>query len=200
METIEQAIKASIAVKQAVLADEVLKGRISEAAILIEQSLRAGGRIHFCGNGGSAADAQHLAAELSGRFYFDRPPLNADALHCNTSYLTAVGNDYGYEQVFARLLRGTGRKGDVLVGISTSGNSRNIIEAYKVCQETGIDIVSLTGATGGAMKDYGGILLNVPSADTPRIQECHIMIGHIICEMVEKAMFGSPDHHDKITD
>ena len=186
---IQESIEQSIAVKQAILADETLMRTVAEAAKTIEASLRQGGKIHFCGNGGSAADAQHLAAELSGRFYFDRPPLNAEALHCNTSYLTAVGNDYGSEYIFARLLRGTAKRGDVLVGISTSGNSRNILEAYKVCQEMGIHIVSLTGATGGKMRDFGGLLLNVPSTDTPRIQESHIMLGHIICELVETAMF-----------
>ena len=189
MNRIKESIEQSIGVKQSVLSDARLMDTIAEAATMIEKSLRNGGKIHFCGNGGSAADAQHLAAELSGRFYFDRPPLNAEALHCNTSYLTAVGNDYGYEHIFARLLRGTGKKGDVLVGISTSGNSRNILEAYKVCQEMGIEIISMTGSTGGKMKDYGGLLLNVPSNDTPRIQECHIMIGHIICELVESALF-----------
>lgn len=189
MNCIQESIQQSIAVKQAVLADSQLLQRVAAAAALIERSLRAGGKIHFCGNGGSAADAQHLAAELSGRFYFDRPPLNAEALHCNTSYLTAVGNDYGYEYIFARLLRGTAKRGDVLVGISTSGNSKNILEAYKVAQEMGLHIVSLTGATGGQMRLCGGLLLNVPSTDTPRIQECHIMLGHIICELVETAMF-----------
>ena len=181
MNRIQESIEQSIAVKQGILADGELMNRVAEAAKLIEQSLR--------GNGGSAADAQHLAAELSGRFYFDRPPLNAEALHCNTSYLTAVGNDYGYEYIFARLLRGTAKKGDVLVGISTSGNSKNILEAYKVAQELGVSTVSMTGATGGKMRDCGGLLLNVPSTDTPRIQESHIMIGHIICELVESAMF-----------
>ena len=186
---IQESIAQSIAVKQALLADTALMQRVDDAAHLIETSLRAGGKIHFCGNGGSAADAQHLAAELSGRFYFDRPPLNAEALHCNTSYLTAVGNDYGYDMVFARLLRGTGHSGDVLVGISTSGNSKNILEAYRVAREMDIAIVSMTGASGGKMKDFGGILLNVPSTDTPRIQESHIMLGHIVCELVETAMF-----------
>lgn len=193
MNRIQESIEQSIAVKQQILTDAALMQRVAEAASLIEQSLRAGGKIHFCGNGGSAADAQHLAAELSGRFYFDRPPLNAEALHCNTSYLTAVGNDYGYDHVFSRLLRGTGRRGDVLVGISTSGNSRNILEAYRVAQEMGIHIVSLTGQTGGKMRDCGGLLLNVPSTDTPRIQESHIMLGHIICELVETAMFGGKE-------
>ena len=176
--------------KQALLADTAFMERIDAAAQLMIKSLQNGGKVHFCGNGGSAADAQHLAAELSGRFYFDRPPLNAEALHCNTSYLTAVGNDYGYEHVFSRLLRGTAKRGDVLVGISTSGNSKNILQAYETAKEMGIVIISLTGETGGVMKDFSDILLNVPSTDTPRIQESHIMIGHIICEIVETTLFG----------
>lgn len=186
---ISESIAQSIAAKQAILSDNDFLARIEKAADMIINSLKDGGKIHFCGNGGSAADAQHLAAELSGRFYYDRPPLNAEALHCNTSYLTAVGNDYGYEHIFARLLRGTGHKGDVLIGISTSGNSKNIIEAYNVCKQMGITTISLTGAIGGKMKDISDLLLNVPSNDTPRIQESHIMIGHIICELVESTMF-----------
>ncbi len=186
---ISEAIRQSIAAKQAILDNPDFLSRISQAAQLIVNSLRHDGKIHFCGNGGSAADAQHLAAELSGRFYYDRPPLNAEALHCNSSYLTAVGNDYGYEEVFARLLRGTGHRGDVLVGISTSGNSKNILRAYEVCKEKGITIISLTGETGGKMKEPSDILLNVPSTDTPRIQESHILIGHIICELVEAELF-----------
>ena len=164
--------------------------RIQQAAEMITASLRGGGKIHFCGNGGSAADAQHLAAELSGRFYFDRPPLNAEALHCNTSYLTAVGNDYGYEFIFSRLLRGTANAGDIIVGISTSGNSKNILKAFEVAKEMGVKIIALTGETGGAMKEFADILLNAPSKDTPRIQESHILLGHIICELVETAMFS----------
>lgn len=186
MNRIEESIRQSIEVKNKILSDEKLMQSIEDAVAVIVKSLRSGGKIHFCGNGGSAADAQHLAAELSGRFYLDRAPLNAEALHCNTSYLTAVANDYGYDHIFSRLMRATGKEGDVLVGISTSGNSKNIIEAYEVCKELNINIISLTGESGGKMKDYGGILLNVPSTDTPRIQESHIMIGHIICEMVER--------------
>ena len=186
---ISESITQSIAAKQDILADGDFLARIERAADMITTSLKGGGKIHFCGNGGSAADAQHLAAELSGRFYYDRPPLNAEALHCNSSYLTAVGNDYGYEHIFARLMRGTGHKGDVLVGISTSGNSKNILYAYDVCKELGISIISMTGATGGKMKEASDLLLNVPSTDTPRIQESHIMIGHIICELVESAIF-----------
>ena len=187
---ISQSIEQSIAAKRAILDNPEFQSRIQQAAEMIIESLRQGGKIHFCGNGGSAADAQHLAAELSGRFYFDRPPLNAEALHCNTSYLTAVGNDYGYDLVFSRLLRGTAKAGDVIVGISTSGNSKNILNAFETAKEMGVKIIALTGETGGAMKDYADILLNAPSKDTPRIQESHIMIGHIICELVETAMFG----------
>jgi len=187
---IPQSITESIAAKQAILNDNDFLGRIENAAQMITSSLRGGGKIHFCGNGGSAADAQHLAAELSGRFYFDRPPLNAEALHCNTSYLTAVGNDYGYDLIFSRLLRGTAKAGDVIVGISTSGNSKNILKAFEVAKEMGVKIIALTGETGGTMKEYADVLLNVPSKDTPRIQESHILIGHIICELVETAMFG----------
>ena len=187
---IAQSITDSINAKQAILNNPEFLARIESAAAIITNSLRNGGKIHFCGNGGSAADAQHLAAELSGRFYFDRPPLNAEALHCNTSYLTAVGNDYGYDIIFSRLLKGTARKGDVIVGISTSGNSKNIINAFEASKEMGVSIIAMTGETGGKMKDYADILLNVPSKDTPRIQESHIMIGHIICELVETEMFG----------
>lgn len=189
IERMRQAVAESIATKQRILEDGALMSRLEEASKLVAASLRQGGKIHFCGNGGSAADAQHLAAELSGRFYYDRPPLNAEAMHCNTSYLTAVGNDYGYEWVFARLLRGTGHAGDVLVALSTSGNSKNILKAYEVCKEMGIRTISLTGETGGKMKEYSDILLNVPSTDTPRIQESHIMLGHILCEWVEADLF-----------
>lgn len=189
IERMRQAVAESIATKQRILEDGALMSRLEEASKLVAASLRQGGKIHFCGNGGSAADAQHLAAELSGRFYYDRPPLNAEALHCNTSYLTAVGNDYGYEWVFARLLRGTGHAGDVLVALSTSGNSKNILKAYEVCKEMGVRTISLTGETGGKMKEYSDILLNVPSTDTPRIQESHIMLGHILCEWVEADLF-----------
>ncbi len=187
---ISQSIEQSIAVKQAILNNPEFLARIQQAAAMMVDSLRNGGKIHFCGNGGSAADAQHLAAELSGRFYFDRPPLNAEALHCNTSYLTAVGNDYGYYHIFSRLLRGTAKAGDVIVGISTSGNSKNILLAFEAAKEMGVKVIAMTGETGGTMKYLADILLNVASKDTPRIQESHIMIGHIICELVESAMFG----------
>jgi len=182
-------IRESIAVKEAICKDEKLIRQIQQVADVITSSLQQNHKILFCGNGGSAADAQHLAAEFSGRFYKDREPLYAEALHCNTSYMTAVGNDYGYEHVYSRMLRGMGQAGDVLVGISTSGNSVNILEAYKVAKQKGMIVVSMTGASGGKMKEDSDYLLNVPSSDTPRIQESHITIGHIICEMVEKNLF-----------
>lgn len=188
---ITQSITDSIAVKQAILNDSELLARIQQAADIITAALRSGGKIHFCGNGGSAADAQHLAAELSGRFYLDRPPLNAEALHCNTSYLTAAANDFGYDLAFARLLRGTAKEGDVLVAISTSGNSCNILRTIEMAKTMGVKVIAMTGESGGAMRDRADILLNVPSTDTPRIQESHIMIGHILCELVETEMFGN---------
>ncbi len=186
-----QSISDSVSVKQAILGNAAFLERVQSAADMIAESLRNGGRVHFCGNGGSASDAQHLAAELSGRFYFDRPPLNAEALHCNTSYLTAVGNDYGYDIVFSRLLQGTSKKGDVVVGISTSGNSANVVKAFETAKEMGLKTIAMTGASGGEMRKTADILLNVPSEDTPRIQESHIMLGHIICELVEKNLFKS---------
>ena len=171
--------------------DADLIAAIARGIDLMTACFRNGGRVYFCGNGGSAADAQHLAAEFSGRFYFDRPVLPADALHCNTSYLTAVGNDYGYEQVFARLISGLGRKGDILVGLSTSGNSANILRAFEVCREKGVTTIAMTGATGGRMKELADLLINIPATDTPRIQEAHITVGHILCERVEDNIFGS---------
>lgn len=188
--SIANIIQQSIHTKEALLKDADLLERIRTAADKMTECLRQGGKVHFAGNGGSAADAQHFAAELSGRFFFDRPPLNAEALTVNTSYLTAVGNDYGYEYVFSRLLAGSGKKGDVLVSISTSGNSANLVKAAKTAREKGIFVVALTGADGGKMKDSADILLNVPSTCCPRIQECHVLIGHILCEIVENTMFA----------
>ena len=189
MISIENIIKDSINVKQLILNDKNLVKRINDAALMCVESLKNGGKIHFCGNGGSAADAQHLAAELSGRFYYDRPPLNAEALHVNTSYLTAVANDYSYDMIYARMLQASAKKGDVLVGISTSGNSANILKAIDVAKEIGVKTIAMTGETGGKMAQCCDILLNVPSHCTPRIQESHIMIGHIVCEIIEATMF-----------
>ena len=152
MDTIRHSIEKSIATKQAILGNEALLARIGEVAEVMVRALREGKRILWCGNGGSAADAQHLAAELSGRFYYDRPPLNSEALHCNTSYMTAVANDYGYDLIYSRMIDGACRPGDVLVGISTSGNSKNIYNAFVKAKELGVITVALTGESGGQMK------------------------------------------------
>jgi len=190
MEQIKNIIQSSRDVKQQVLQNEELLAAIEKVVAVITASLKADGRIYFCGNGGSAADAQHLAAEFSGRFYTDRKALPAEALHCNTSYLTAVANDYSYDVVYARLIDGIGASGDVLIGLSTSGNSGNIVKAFETAKEKEIITVGFTGMSGGAMKALSDHLINIPSTDTPRIQESHIMIGHIICQLVEEKYFS----------
>lgn len=182
-------IQASIDVKLKVLEDKNLQQNIADAVQAVLKSFKDGHKVLFCGNGGSAADAQHLAAEFSGRFYTDRDALPAEALHVNTSYMTAVANDYSYDVVYSRMINGIGRNGDVLIGLSTSGNSTNIIKAFEVAREKGMTTIGFTGATGGKMKDSSDILINVPSTDTPRIQESHILIGHIICQLVEELYF-----------
>ncbi len=186
---IEESLNDSIKLKQSVLENKELLNTTQKVADVCTETLQAGGKVLFCGNGGSAADAQHLAAELSGRFYYDREPLFAEALHVNTSYLTAVANDYSYDEIFSRLVRAKGRRGDVLIGLSTSGNSGNVIRAFEVANELGMINVALTGETGGKMKDKADYVINVPSKDTPRIQEAHITIGHIICELIESKIF-----------
>lgn len=186
---IRDIVSASIEVKKEVMQDEGLISSVQKVVNEIVAAFQAGKRLYFCGNGGSAADAQHLAAEFSGRFYIDRRALPAEALHCNTSYLTAVGNDYGYDLVYSRIIGGIGEVGDVLVGLSTSGNSKNIIKAFETAREKGIVTVGLTGRTGGDMRSLSDILLNIPSNDTPRIQEAHILLGHIICQLVEEELF-----------
>ena len=183
-------IQDSISVKEKLLNDEILLQTIDTVVEVISDAFAEGNKVLFCGNGGSAADAQHLAAEFSGRFYKDRKALPAEALHCNTSYLTAVANDYSYDVIYARLLDGIGVKGDVILGFSTSGNSVNIIKAFEVARERGIVTIGLTGASGGNMKPVCDYLFNVPSTTTPRIQESHILLGHIICQLVEEKVFG----------
>ena len=186
---IKNAIQNSIDVKEAILQNESLLQTIEQVAQTMIETLKRGNAVFWCGNGGSAADAQHLAAELSGRFYYDRQPLPSEALHCNTSYLTAVANDYGYELVYSRLIAGLGKKGDLLVGLSTSGNSQNILNAFEKAKELGITTVAMTGETGGKMASKADFLINIPSTDTPRIQESHITIGHILCEIIEATLF-----------
>jgi len=190
MEKIKQILEAGADLNRKVLNDEKLLAIIPKVVSLIVSSFKSDRKVLFCGNGGSAGDAQHIAAELSGRFYFDRPPLDAEALHVNSSYLTAVANDYSYDVIYERLVEAKGKKGDVLVGISTSGNSENVLRALKKAKTLGMSTVAMTGEGGGKMTEYADFLLAVPSKDTPRIQEVHILIGHIICEIVEEEIFG----------
>lgn len=190
MDKIKHIVAASIEVKQQLLQDAAFLQRIAAASETITAAFNKGNKVLFCGNGGSAADAQHLAAEFSGRFYKNRRALPAEALHCNTSYLTAVANDYSYDEIYARLVTGIGVPGDVLIGLSTSGNSVNIVRAFEAAREKNICTIGFTGSSGGSMKSLSNLLFNVPSSDTPRIQECHILIGHIICQLVEEQVFG----------
>jgi D-sedoheptulose 7-phosphate isomerase len=189
MNSIKEIISKSIETKQRILEDDDFVARIQNAVDLVTTAFENGNKVLFCGNGGSAADAQHLAAEFSGRFYKNRKALPSDALHCNSSYLTAVANDYSYDVIYARLIEGMGVKGDVLIGLSTSGNSANIVKAFEVAKSLGMIIIGFTGMSGGIMKEMSDILFNVPSSDTPRIQESHIMVGHIICQFVEENVF-----------
>lgn len=184
-----EVIKESIGIREKILGDKDLLQEIRDIAQVCTETFCEGNKVLFCGNGGSAADAQHLAAEFSGRFYYDRPPLPSEALHVNTSFLTAVANDYSFDDVYARLLAGTGDEGDVLIALSTSGRSKNIIKALKKANELGMITIGFSGSGGGEMKPLCDYLIAVPSEDTPRIQEIHIMIGHIICEMVESNLF-----------
>ena len=187
---IKNIIQASIDVKLQVLKSEEIVATISKVVDITVNAFKNGNRVYFCGNGGSAADAQHLAAEFSGRFYVDRKALPAEALPSNTSYLTAVANDYSYDAVYSRIIDGIGQEGDILIGLSTSGNSGNIIKAFEIAREKKMITVGLTGTTGGKMKNVSDHLINIPSTDTPRIQESHIMAGHIICQLVEEKYFG----------
>ncbi len=189
-ETIGGILQKSIDTKTKVLQDKALLKTIAAVVEACTMAFETGNKVLFCGNGGSAADAQHLAAEFSGRFYTDRNPLPSEALHCNTSYLTAVGNDYGYENVYSRAVKGHGKAGDILIGLSTSGNSENILRAFDVAHEIGMKTVGFTGDTGGKMAEKCDYLVNIPSKDTPRIQECHITVGHIVCELVEAKLFS----------
>lgn len=193
MTKIQSIILQSISIKNIILSDSELIDFIQKSVDIIIEVFRKKQKVLFCGNGGSAADAQHLAGELSGRFYIDRPPLFAEALHGNSSFLTAVANDYGYEHVYARGVQAMGKEGDILFVLSTSGNSKNILKAIECAKEKGLFVIGLTGESGGKMNGLCDILIKVPSEDTPRIQEAHIMIGHIICELVEEAIFGEPD-------
>ena len=190
MYNIQKVIKANIALKEKLINDAPLMKTIEQIIDCCTTAFEQDKKIFFCGNGGSAADAQHLAAEFSGRFYLDRAPLFAEALHVNSSFMTAVANDYSYAEVYARLIQAKGREGDILFGISTSGNSENIVRALAQAEKQGLHTIGFTGTTGGTLKKYADHLINIPSTDTPRIQEAHILVGHIICEFVEANLFG----------
>lgn len=194
MEIINQYVKShfedSIQVKNQILQDKALIELIQKVALITTNAYKNGFKTMLAGNGGSAADAQHIAGEFVSRFYFDRPGIPSIALTTDTSILTAIGNDYGYDRLFARQVQAQGVKGDIFIGISTSGNSKNIIEALKVCKEKEIISIGLTGQSGGKMADLCDYCIKVPSNCTPRIQESHIVIGHIICAIVEEEIFG----------
>jgi len=188
-ERINGLIQASIATKQKLLQDTALVSALAEVSRIMVDALRQGNKILLCGNGGSAADAQHIAAEFVGRFAFDRPALPALALSVNSSCVTAIGNDYGFDVVFSRQIEALGKKGDVVIGISTSGNSANVLQAMSTSRRLGIHTVAFAGCTGGKLKSEVDFCLCAPSNETPRIQECHILIGHIISELVEHTIF-----------
>lgn len=187
---VKSQIAESIDLKTRVLGDDLMLDNLKKSIEIIVEAYRNGGKVLFCGNGGSAADAQHLAAELSGRYYFDRPPLNAEALHVNTSFLTAAANDYSFEKAYERMTQALGKKGDVMVAFSTSGNSPNILLALAAAREIGMSTIGFSGQSGGKMHGLCDILFCIPSANTPRVQEVHILMGHIICENVEKSLFS----------
>ena len=186
---IKSKINDSIKLKSQLLSHPIIIETIMQVAVEIVNCYEKKGKVIWCGNGGSAADAQHLSAELSGRFYYDRPPLYSEALHVNTSYLTAVANDYSYDEIYSRLTKAMGSKGDILIGLSTSGNSENVIKALKTANDLGMITIGFTGESGGKMKEHCKFLINIPSTDTPRIQECHMLIGHTLCEIVEMKLF-----------
>jgi len=186
---LKRALEESIALKKLVLNDTLIAEKVNTLADEMINVFKSGGKVLFCGNGGSAADAQHLAAELSGRFYYDRPPLAAEALHVNSSFLTAVANDYSFDEVYARMVEAYGNKGDMLIGISTSGNSTNVVKALSVAKKLGLKTAVLTGKSGGQAKVVAEYTIQVPSTDTPRIQEIHMIIGHSLCEIVERTIF-----------
>jgi D-sedoheptulose 7-phosphate isomerase len=186
---IQDIINESLTVKNEVLNDTRLISLVGDIVTLIVDRFRKGNHLYFCGNGGSAADAQHLAAEFSGRFYINRDALPAEALHCNTSYLTAVANDFSFDLIYSRLIKGIGKPGDILVGLSTSGNSENILKAFETAREKGITTIGMTGEGGGKLKELSDYLIDIPSRNTPRIQEAHMLLGHIICQLVEELYF-----------
>ncbi|HMR87408.1 MAG TPA: D-sedoheptulose 7-phosphate isomerase [Saprospiraceae bacterium] len=190
MNAISSIIQESIEVKQSFLADASNIVIIENICNSITNAFKNGRKVLLCGNGGSAADAQHIAAEFSGRFKINRPALPAEALHVNTSYLTAVGNDYGFDVIYSRMIEGIGSDGDVLIALSTSGNSTNILNAVKAAKSKSMVTIGMTGLSGGDMNDICDFMVKIPSSNTPRIQESHILVGHIICQLVENNIYG----------
>lgn len=190
MNAISSIIQESIDVKQSFLADASNIVLIENICNSITNAFKNGRKVLLCGNGGSAADAQHIAAEFTGRFKINRPALPAEALHVNTSYLTAVGNDYGFDVIYSRMIEGIGCEGDVLIALSTSGNSTNILNAVKAAKSKSMVTIGMTGISGGDMNDHCDFMVKIPSSNTPRIQESHILVGHIICQLVENNIYG----------
>ena len=186
---ITNCINESIKVKELVLTDTKILNNIEEIVVKSVEAFNADKKMLLCGNGGSASDAQHIAGELSGKFYLDRRPLFAEALHVNSSFVTAVANDYGYDNIYSRMVEAAGRDGDILIGISTSGNSTNVVNAIEKANKIGMTTIGFTGEKGGKMNDICDITIRIPSTDTPRIQESHILVGHIICQLIEEELF-----------
>lgn len=189
-EFIKKQIIESIAPKKAILENDVYLNEIENISNILIKAFKKGNKLMICGNGGSAADAQHIVGEFVSKFRIDRASLPAIALNTNTSIMTSIGNDYEYNFMFERQVEGLGKDGDVLIGISTSGNSKNITRAFTKAKSMGITTVGFLGRNGGENKEYADVAIIVPSNDTPRIQESHIMIGHIVCDIVEKTLFG----------
>tara|TARA_B100001778_G_scaffold299730_1_gene274715 strand:+ start:780 stop:1355 length:576 start_codon:yes stop_codon:yes gene_type:complete len=187
---IKNSLKNSLETHRKLLQDDQIHDNIIFITRLCLDAFESDNKLLLCGNGGSASDAQHIASELSGRFYKDRSPLNAQALHVNTSYMTAVANDYGFSKTYERSVQAFGKKGDILIGISTSGNSSNVINAIKIAKEKKLVTVGFTGIDGGKLNDICDHIIKIPSNDTARIQEGHILIGHIMCELIEKSLFS----------
>ena len=187
--TILKCIEESIEVKKLVLSNDKIINNIESIVIKSAAAFSEDKKMLLCGNGGSCSDAQHIAAELSGRFYKDRKPLFAEALHVNSSFVTAVANDYGFDNIYSRMVEAAGRNGDIFIGISTSGNSPNVVNAIDKANKIGMTTIGFTGKDGGKMKDMCDIMIQIPSTDTPRIQESHILVGHIICQLIEEKLF-----------
>ncbi len=188
-ETIKDRIKASMSVKQLIFEDQSLIAQVDDLIILLRDALKLGSQVLICGNGGSAADALHLAAEFSGRFYLDRQALPVEALNVNEAALTAIANDFGYDKLFARLVQAKGRQNDILWLLTTSGASQNIIQAAIEAKNRGLKVIAFTGQKPSELDKIVDAVVKVPSTDTPRIQECQLMLGHIICELIEKELF-----------